>query len=122
MVLRIVIDVLLAVGAFFALVGTLGILRMPDTFCRMQASTCISTLGATHDKACVRPKPAATVAPVDRWTCVRDVSASCAWAGPFAASPIRLKAAKSKTFFISYAGMIRIRFKGMFAAPQAGHP
>ena len=45
MVLRIVIDVLLAVGAFFALVGTLGILRMPDTFCRMQASTCVNTMG-----------------------------------------------------------------------------
>lgn len=45
MVLRIVIDVLIAVGAFFALAGTLGILKMPDTFCRMQASTCIPTLG-----------------------------------------------------------------------------
>lgn len=45
MVLRIVIDVLIAVGAFFALAGTVGILKMPDTFCRMQASTCIPTLG-----------------------------------------------------------------------------
>ena len=43
--LKIVSDVLIAVGAFFALVGVLGILRMPDTFCRMQASTCVSTLG-----------------------------------------------------------------------------
>ena len=43
--LRIVIDVLIACGAFFALVGVLGILRMPDTFCRMQASTCVNTLG-----------------------------------------------------------------------------
>lgn len=45
MALRIVIDVLLAIGAFFALTGTLGILRMPDTFSRMQASTCVVTLG-----------------------------------------------------------------------------
>ena len=43
--LKILSDVLIACGAFFALVGVLGILRMPDTFCRMQASTCISTLG-----------------------------------------------------------------------------
>lgn len=45
MVLRIVIDVLIAIGAVFALAGTIGILKMPDTFCRMQASTCIPTLG-----------------------------------------------------------------------------
>lgn len=45
MALRIVIDILVAVGLFFALAGTKGILRMPDTFCRMQASTCITTLG-----------------------------------------------------------------------------
>ena len=45
MVLRIVIDVLIAVGLVFAVAGTKGILKMPDTFCRMQASTCVSTLG-----------------------------------------------------------------------------
>lgn len=45
MLLRIVIDLLIAVGAIFALAGTIGILKMPDTFCRMQASTCVSTLG-----------------------------------------------------------------------------
>lgn len=45
MILRIAIDVLIAVGLFFALAGTKGILKMPDTFCRMQASTCITTLG-----------------------------------------------------------------------------
>ena len=45
MLIRIIIDVLIAVGAIFALAGTIGILKMPDTFCRMQASTCISTLG-----------------------------------------------------------------------------
>ena len=43
--LRIIIDVLIAVGAFFALAGTLGVLKMPDTFSRMQASTCITTMG-----------------------------------------------------------------------------
>lgn len=45
MVIRIVIDVFLVIGAFFALVGTLGVLKMPDTVCRMQAATCIPTLG-----------------------------------------------------------------------------
>ena len=43
--LRIVIDLLIAIGAIFALAGTIGILKMPDTFSRMQASTCIPTLG-----------------------------------------------------------------------------
>ena len=45
MALRIVIDALIVIGLFFALAGTKGILKMPDTFCRMQASTCITTLG-----------------------------------------------------------------------------
>ncbi len=45
MTMRIIIDVLLAVGVFFALAGTIGILKMPDTYCRMQASTCIATMG-----------------------------------------------------------------------------
>lgn len=45
MALRIVIDVLIAVGVIFALAGTVGVIKMPDAFCRMQASTCISTLG-----------------------------------------------------------------------------
>ncbi len=45
MALRVIIDVLCAVGLIFALAGTKGILKMPDTFCRMQASTCVSTLG-----------------------------------------------------------------------------
>lgn len=45
MILRIVIDALIVVGLFFALAGSKGIIKMPDTFCRMQASTCISTLG-----------------------------------------------------------------------------
>lgn len=45
MVLRIIIDVLMGLGLIFALAGTIGVLKMPDAFCRMQASTCISTLG-----------------------------------------------------------------------------
>ena len=44
-VVRLLIDVLIVVGAYFALAGTLGILKMPDVLCRMQASTCIPTLG-----------------------------------------------------------------------------
>ena len=42
---RIVIDILLAVGVFFTFVGVLGVHRMPDVFGRLQASTCIATLG-----------------------------------------------------------------------------
>ena len=45
MALRIVIDVLIGIGAIFALAGTIGILKMPDTFSRMQASTGIYTMG-----------------------------------------------------------------------------
>lgn len=44
-IIRIIIDILLAGGAFFAIAGTLGVLRMPDTFTRMQSSTNIATLG-----------------------------------------------------------------------------
>ena len=43
--LRIIIDVLIVVGAFFALAGTIGVMKMPDTFSSMQASTCITTMG-----------------------------------------------------------------------------
>ena len=43
--MRALIDILIAGGLIFALAGTKGLLQMPDTFCRMQASTCISTLG-----------------------------------------------------------------------------
>lgn len=42
---RIIIDLLLAIGVFFAFVGVLGVYRMPDVFGRLQASTCISTMG-----------------------------------------------------------------------------
>ena len=44
MLIRIIADVFLLVGAVFALAGTIGVLKMPDTYSRMQASTCISTL------------------------------------------------------------------------------
>ena len=40
-----VIYVLIAISLFFALAGVIGMLRMPDTFCRMQASTNVATLG-----------------------------------------------------------------------------
>ena len=45
LVLRIIADVCIGIGCFFALAGTIGLLRMPDTYCRMQSSTNIATLG-----------------------------------------------------------------------------
>ena len=45
-ILRLIIDAVIVVGGIFALAGTIGILRMPDTYSRMQASTCIATMGA----------------------------------------------------------------------------
>ena len=45
MIAEIISYVLIAFGFFFALAGTVGVLRMPDTFCRMQSSTNITTLG-----------------------------------------------------------------------------
>ena len=44
-ILRIIIDILLAGGMFFAFCGVLGMLRMPDPFTRIQSSTNISTMG-----------------------------------------------------------------------------
>lgn len=43
--IRIIVDVLLVLGAFFSLAGVVGVLRMPDAYCRMQSSTNIATLG-----------------------------------------------------------------------------
>lgn len=40
-----IVSIFLLIGCFFALAGTVGVLRMPDTFCRMQSSTNIATLG-----------------------------------------------------------------------------
>lgn len=43
--IRIIIDLFLVLGCFFAFAGVVGMLRMPDVFCRMQASTIIPTMG-----------------------------------------------------------------------------
>jgi len=40
-----VVCILIGIGLFFAFAGVVGVLRMPDTFCRMQSSTNITTLG-----------------------------------------------------------------------------
>ncbi|MBQ4506262.1 MAG: monovalent cation/H(+) antiporter subunit G [Firmicutes bacterium] len=40
-----VIYVFIGISLFFAFAGVVGLLRMPDAFCRMQSSTNISTLG-----------------------------------------------------------------------------
>jgi multicomponent Na+:H+ antiporter subunit G len=45
MLIRIIADLFLVIGGVFALAGTIGALKMPDTYSRMQASTCISTMG-----------------------------------------------------------------------------
>ena len=45
MLIRIIIDLLIVGGLVFAVAGTIGILKMPDPFSRMQAATCISTMG-----------------------------------------------------------------------------
>lgn len=45
MTLRVIIDILLAIGVFFTFVGVFGIFRMPDVFSRLQASTCIASVG-----------------------------------------------------------------------------
>ena len=44
-VLRVIIDIFIVGGCFFAFAGAVGIVRMPDTFSRMQSSTNITTLG-----------------------------------------------------------------------------
>ena len=43
--MRIAIDILILISLFFAVAGTVGLLRMPDIFTRMQSSTNIGTLG-----------------------------------------------------------------------------
>jgi len=43
--MRYVIDALIVISIFFAFAGVVGMLRMPDSFCRMQSSTNISTMG-----------------------------------------------------------------------------
>lgn len=44
--MRLAADLLLLVGAAFALLGALGVLRMPDAYTRIQAGTKAATLGA----------------------------------------------------------------------------
>ena len=43
--MRILVDVCIVFGLFFAFAGVVGMLRMPDSFCRMQSSTNVSTFG-----------------------------------------------------------------------------
>ena len=43
--MNIVICIFIALSLFFAFAGVVGMLRMPDTYSRMQVSTCISTFG-----------------------------------------------------------------------------
>ncbi len=46
MIMQILIVLLLVSSGFFFAVGTLGLIRMPDTYTRMHASTKCDTLGA----------------------------------------------------------------------------
>lgn len=41
-----VAGLLITVGAFFTLVGSIGLIRFPDVLCRMHATTKTTTLGA----------------------------------------------------------------------------
>ena len=45
MIADIIMYIFLVIGLFFSFVGVLGVLRMPDVYGRLQASTCIPTLG-----------------------------------------------------------------------------
>lgn len=45
MIADIIMYILLAVGVFFTLVGVIGVLRMHDVYGRLQASTCIASMG-----------------------------------------------------------------------------
>lgn len=45
MIVRIIIDILFGIGIFFMFAGVVGMIRMPDTFCRLQSSTNIVTMG-----------------------------------------------------------------------------
>ncbi|MDP4088201.1 MAG: monovalent cation/H(+) antiporter subunit G [Bacillota bacterium] len=45
MIYRIIMDIFFAVGIFFTISGILGILRMPDTYCRLQYASSIMTMG-----------------------------------------------------------------------------
>lgn len=45
-ILEVIVCILIAIGLFFTLAGVVGVIRMPDTFCRLQSSTNIVTMGA----------------------------------------------------------------------------
>ena len=45
MIIRVIVDIFILLSCFFAFAGTVGIIRMPDSYCRMQSSTNIATLG-----------------------------------------------------------------------------
>lgn len=44
-VIEFLVSILLLIGAFFALVGSIGLVRLPDFFSRLHAPTKSSTLG-----------------------------------------------------------------------------
>jgi len=43
--MRIVIDILIVISILFAIAGVIGIIRMPDSYTRMQSSTNVATFG-----------------------------------------------------------------------------
>jgi len=45
LVIEFLVSILLLIGAFFALVGSIGLVRLPDFFSRLHAPTKSSTLG-----------------------------------------------------------------------------
>ena len=45
-ILEIIVSALLILGVFFLFAGVVGVIRMPDTFCRLQSATNIATMGA----------------------------------------------------------------------------
>lgn len=46
-ILRIITIILSCIGCFFFIIGTLGLLRFPDFYCRTHAATKCDTLGAS---------------------------------------------------------------------------
>lgn len=45
MVIEIIVSLFIAIGAFFIFSASVGLLRLPDVYCRMHATTKASTLG-----------------------------------------------------------------------------
>lgn len=46
MIWDIIVIFLIIVGLFFVFAGVVGVIRMPDTLCRLQSATNIATMGA----------------------------------------------------------------------------